>query len=376
MKKSYLIAVLGLLGIVGVLGGIKALQINALIESGASMKPPPSAVSSSVVESQAWEITLPAVGTLEAVQGVMVSAEVPGRVSSLHFTPGSDVKQADLLVQQDISAELAQLRAAEASVALAKSDLQRMRELVTKKIIPPSQFDAADAKFKEAVAQEDIVKTTIEKKTIRAPFDGRLGLRLINLGQDLSSGEPIVSLQANDPVFVNFNLPQQQLPNLKVDMDVRVTSDAVPGHIFAGKVTAISPEVNASTRNVLVQATLENKALTLLPGMFVNVVVVSPDIDQVLAIPNTAVAYATFGDSVFVVTEQQDPNTGKKTLIASQQFVRLGRAKGDFVEVKAGVKVGDTVVSAGVFKLLNGAPIVINNDTRPDFKLNPNPDNT
>ena len=375
MKKSYFIAVLGLLGIVGVLGGIKALQINALIESGASM-PPPSAVSSSVVESQAWEVTLSAVGSLEAVQGVMISAEVPGRVSSFHFTPGSDVKRGELLVQQDISAERAQLRAAEANVALAKSDLKRMRELVAKKVIPISQFDSAEARFKEAVAQQDIVKSTIDKKTIRAPFDGRLGLRLINLGQDLGSGEHIVSLQANDPVFVNFNLPQRQLPNLKVDMAVRVTSDAVPGHTFSGKVTAISPEVNASTRNVLVQATLENKELTLLPGMFVSVAVVSPDIEQVLAIPNTAVAYATFGESVFVVTEQQDPNTGEKKLVASQQFVQLGRAKGDFVEVKAGVKVGDTVVSAGVFKLQNGASIVINNDTRPEFKLNPTPDNT
>jgi membrane fusion protein (multidrug efflux system) len=376
MKKSYFIAVLGLLGIVGILGGIKALQINALIESGASMLPPPSAVSSSVVESQAWEVTLSAVGSLEAVQGVMVSAEVPGRVSSLHFTPGSDVKRGDLLVQQDISAELAQLRAAEANVALAKSDLKRMSELVAKKVIPISQFDSAEARFKEAFAQQDIVKSTIDKKTIRAPFDGRLGLRLINLGQDLGSGEHIVSLQANDPVFVNFNLPQRQLPNLKVDMAVRVASDAVPGHIFTGKITAISPEVNASTRNVLVQATLENKELNLLPGMFVSVAVVSPDIDQVLAIPNTAVAYATFGDSVFVVTEQQDPKTGEKTLVASQQFVQLGRAKGDFVEVKAGVKVGETVVSAGVFKLQNGAPILINNDTRPEFKLNPTPDNT
>ncbi len=376
MKKSYLFAITGVLVIVGVLGGIKALQIGALVNAGVNMVPPPIVVSSSPVEQQEWEVTLSSVGSLEAVQGVVVTAEIPGRVASLHFDPGGNAQQGDLLVQQDISAEKAQLRAAEANVALAKSDLDRIRELAEKKVISPSQLDAADAKYKEAVAQADIVKSTIAKKTIRAPFDGRLGIRMVNLGQDLNSGDQIVSLQVADPIFVNFNLPQQYLAKLKQGMDVRVTSDAAPDKIFTGKITAINPEVNPSTRNIRIQATLENKDLLLLPGMFASVEVVLPLVDHVIAIPITSVAYATYGDSVFIVEQKKDEAADNTSLIATQQFVRLGRAKGDFVEVKAGLKPGDTVVSAGVFKLRNGASIAINNDTRPDFKLNPRPDNT
>lgn len=376
MKKNILFTIFGLLAVVGLLGGTKALQFMTLMKAGESMVLPPTVVSSSPVETQHWEITLPSVGSLEAVQGVTITAEVPGRVASIHFDAGSTVKAGELLVQQDISSEKAQLRAAEASVALTKSNLERATELFNKKVTSKLEFDTAEARYKEAVAQADTIRTTIAKKTIVAPFDGHLGIRLVNLGQDLNSGAPIVSLQQFDPIFANFYLPQKELPKLKPGLEVRLTSDAVPGKVFTGKLTAINPEVDSSTRNVRLQATLDNKNKELLPGMFAKVEVVLPAENNVIAVPVTAVAYATYGDSVFIVEEQQDPDTGEKKLVASQQFVRLGRTRGDYVQIEAGVEPGATVVSAGVFKLRNGAPIAINNETRPEFSLNPQPNDS
>ncbi len=376
MKKNILFTIFGLLAVVGLLGGTKALQFMTLMKAGESMVLPPTVVSSSPVETQHWEITLPSVSSLEAVQGVTITAEVPGRVASIHFDAGSTVKAGELLVQQDISSEKAQLRAAEASVALTKSNLERATELFNKKVTSKLEFDTAEARYKEAVAQADTIRTTIAKKTIVAPFDGHLGIRLVNLGQDLNSGAPIVSLQQFDPIFANFYLPQKELPKLKPGLEVRLTSDAVPGKVFTGKLTAINPEVDSSTRNVRLQATLDNKNKELLPGMFAKVEVVLPAENNVIAVPVTAVAYATYGDSVFIVEEQQDPDTGEKKLVASQQFVRLGRTRGDYVQIEAGVEPGATVVSAGVFKLRNGAPIAINNETRPEFSLNPQPNDS
>ncbi len=372
MKKIFL-TILGLLAVIAVLGGAKTMQIKDLIDAGAAMTMPASVVSTTKVQRFEWEDSLNSIGSLEAAQGVTITADIPGRITHIEFQSGQNVNVGDVLVQQDISSELAQLRAAEASVTLAKVNLKRTTELLKKKVSSKSSFDQADALYKQAVAQADTIRTSINKKTIRAPFSGRLGIRSVNIGQDLGQSDAIVSLQAVDPILVNFYLPQQNLHKLKMGLLVRVKTDAAPKHIFRGSITAISPEVDPSTRNVKVQASLSNMKQTLLPGMFANVEVVLPQKTQVLAVPITAINYATFGDSVYVVVEKTDEETGETQLIAQQQFVQLGAALGDFVSIIKGVEAGADVVSAGAFKLHNGSAVQINNDTQAEYSLTPNP---
>ncbi len=376
VMKKFILPIVGVFAVVAILGGTKVMQIVALIGAGESMVMPPTVVSTVDAKKQQWESILSAVGSLEARQGVVVTADNPGRITEIAFTSGEDVEAGAILVQQDISSEQAQLRAAEASVALAKANLTRATELLRKRVSSKAEFDAADARYKEVLAQADNIRTDIEKKTIKAPFAGRIGIRQVNVGQDISRGDPIVSLQAVDPILVNFYLPQQELSKLNSGLAIRVISDAVPGQVFTGTVSAVNSEINASTRNVQVQATLSNESQVLLPGMFVQVEIVLPAIDEVLVVPQTAVAYATYGDSVFVVTEQVNEKTGESETVALQKFVRLGVTKGDYVVIEKGAEAGDTVVSAGVFKLRNGATVAVNNDVQPEFSTKPTPEDT
>jgi len=258
MKKRIFFTIVGLIVLIAVLGGIKGLQIFRMTAAGKQfVPPPPETITSFEVQTKAWETLLTSVGTLEAVQGVMVTAELKGKVENIAFEPGAKVLAGDLLVQQDISSETAQLRASEAAVKLAKITLERTRKLLTEKTVSQSEYDNADAQYKQAAAQADNIRATIAKKTIRAPFAGRLGIRLINLGQTLNEGDAIVSLQSFDPIFVNFSLPQQQLAKIRPGLTVRMTTDALPGRTIEGKITAINPAVDAATRNIEIQATAE-----------------------------------------------------------------------------------------------------------------------
>jgi len=374
--KKYLVSIAGLLGIVLVIVGVKGSQFFSLYKMAETMVMPPTVISSMPVQEQSWEQTLNTVGTLEAVQGVVVTADMPGRVTEILFKAGAEVNAGDVLIRQDTSSEQAQLRAAEASVALAKTNLDRIEALLAKKVSSKSEFDTSEARYKEVVAQADNIRTSIDKKTVKAPFAGRLGIRLINVGSDLGTGSSIVSLQAVDPIYVNFSLPQRDLSMLQLGLEVRLETDAVPGKAYSGKISAINPEIDPVTRSVRVQASLSNEDLSLLPGMYANLRVVLPETEQVLAVPVTAVAYATFGDSIFVIAEEKDEKSGKMQQVARQQFVRLGKTRGDFVAVAAGVSASDTVVSTGVFKLRNGAPVIINNEALPDFSLNPDPEDS
>jgi membrane fusion protein, multidrug efflux system len=374
MIKKIIITVVGLLVVVGILGGIKGLQIEKMIAQGKQFSPPPEPVTTAVARKETWESLLTAVGSLEAVQGVIVTAELSGKVERIGFEPGTKVKTGELLVQQDISAENAQLRAAEANLTLAKIDLERKSKLLAQKTISRSEYDNAEAVFKEAAAQADTIRAAIKKKTIRAPFAGRLGIRLVNMGQVLKEGDPIVSLQLIDPIFVNFSLPQQQLAQVESGLTVQVTTDALPGQVVDGKITAINPQVDTATRNIQMQATVGNPEERLRPGMFVNVAVVLPARKDVLAIPATAVLYAPYSDSVFVVEEKKEEINGQPGQIVRQKFVRLGEKKGDYVAIVSGLEEGDTVVSTGVFKLRNGQSVVVDNAVTPEFKLNPEPE--
>lgn len=376
MTKRIIITLLGLVVVIGALVGIKGLQINRMVAQGDNFMPPPVVVSTAAAHQESWETLLTAVGSLEAVQGVMVTAELTGKVVHIAFAPGEMVRAGDLLVRQDTSVESAQLRAAEAGVALAKINLARAGELVATQTVAQSQFDNADAQFKQAVAQADNIRAVIDKKTIRAPFAGRLGTRHVNLGQILKEGEAIVSLQSLDPIFVNFLMPQHRLAQIHPGLQVRVTADAFPGQTIAGTVTAIHPEVHAATRNIRIQATVANPRELLRPGMFVNVSVVMAARTEVIAIPATSVLYAPYGDSVFVLEEKQDTEKGLAGTVLRQQFVRLGEKRGDYVAVSAGLKDGQTVVSTGVFKLRNGQSAVVDNTRAPEFAQTPAPADT
>ena len=371
MKKRIIFTIVGLFVLIGVLGGIKGLQISRMAANGKQFAPPPETVTAAEVHLESWESLLASVGSLEAVQGVMVTAELTGKVVNIAFEPGARVRAGDLLVQQDISSETAQLRASEATVALAKITLERTRKLLTEKTVSQSQYDNADAQYKQAAAQLDTILSAISKKTIRAPFAGRLGIRLINLGQILNEGEAIVSLQSLDPIFVNFFLPQQQVALVQPGLTVRVTTDALAGRKIEGKITAINPAVDAATRNIQVQATVTNPQEKLRPGMFVNVAVVLPVQDKVLAIPATAVLYAPYSDSVFIVEEKKSEKNSPPGKSVRQQFVQLGEKRGDFIAVSSGLNDGETIVSTGVFKLRNGQAVVVDNTLAPEFKLMP-----
>nr|WP_320010425.1 efflux RND transporter periplasmic adaptor subunit [uncultured Desulfobulbus sp.] len=369
--KAILFSLAGIAVVVGLLAGTKVLQISTLIEHKKKATLPPAIVTTFEAQEQQWESLVKAVGSLEAVQGVTVTAEVTGKVVKIAFEPGTRVKAGDLLVQQDISAEEAQLRSAEAAVELAKLTLARAKKMLATKVVAESNYDNAEATLKQTRAQADNIRAAIAKKTIRAPFSGRLGIRQINLGQIIKEGEPIVSLQALDPIYVNFLVPQQQLPLLKIGYTVRLSSDGLPPErVMEGKLTAINPDVDASSRNIRVQATINNKDEVLRPGMFVQVAVVQPQDKPVLTIPATAVLYAPYSDSVFLVEVAKEGGQGK---VVHQQFIRLGERRGDFVAVTSGLRAGQTVVSSGVFKLRNGQSAVVDNKLAPEFKLHPEP---
>ncbi len=376
MKKRILLSLLGLLLVIGLLAGIKGLQIFKMMGKKESFTPPPETVTTVQAHPDSWETSLPAVGSLEAVQGVTIAAELPGKVAHIAFTPGTQVQAGSILLQQDTSSEEAQLQAAEAQSVLAKVNFERLRQLIETNAVSQAALDDGEAKHKQAVAQTLEIRAAIAKKTIRAPFSGRLGIRLVNLGQILKEGEPIVSLQAMDPIFVNFMLPQQELSRIQPGFPVRITSDALPGQTVTGKITAINPQADNATRNVRVQATAANKEERLHPGMFATVSVLLPAKNQVLIIPATSVLPAPYGDSVFVVEEKTNEKTGKPGLVVRQQFIRLGEKRGDFVAIASGLEAGATVVSSGVFKLRNGQSVVVDNALNPKFDLNPKPNNS
>jgi len=371
MKRNIAIAVAILLVVVGVLASVKTLQIRTLIAAGASAKPPAVSISTALVHEEKWQGLLSAVGTVTAVQGVTITPEIAGIVREIAFEPGATVAKGDLLVKLDTAAEEAQLRAIEAQVDYARVNAKRLRELRSANTVSQSDLDLAEATLKQNQANADAIRAVIAKKTIRAPFTGQLGIRQVNLGEYLDAGKPIVSLQALTPVYADFSLPQQDLAQLQNGMRVNLKSDTYPGKEFEGTLTTINPDVDSSTRSVGLQATFKNPEQLLRPGMFVRVEVVLPENQSVLVIPATSILSAPFGDSVFVV----EPNTNSVAagLVVRQQFVRTGRARGDFLSCETGLKAGERVASSGIFKLRNGMTVVENNELAPKASEKPRP---
>ena len=374
-KKLFFTAIV-VAAVVGAIVYAKLDQFAVMGEAAANMVLPPETVTAIAVTDDEWEQVISATASVSAVQGVTVSAEVGGRVTQIAFESGAMVDAGDVLLQLDTSSEDAQLASAQAAAALAKTELARLRKLVERDLAAEDAVDRADAEVKDTVAQVGMMRALIAKKSVRAPFAGRLGLRLVNLGQILSEGDPIVALQTLDPVHVDFSVPQRQLARLSPGMQVRVRSDVASDEIFTGEIIAVNPEVDTITRNVRVRALVKNPGETLRVGMFANVDVVLPESRSVLAIPATAILYASFGDSVFVIEEQQNEQSGETEQVLRQQFVRLGQTRGDFVDVTEGLKSGETVVTSGVFKLRAGTHVVIDNTLAPTASLDPSPSNS
>ena len=365
--------VAGLVAVFLLIAGIKAWQIMTMISAGKKMVPPPTTVTSADVKKGDWQPMLTAVGSISPVQGAMISAELAGTVAEINFQSGALVKKGGVLLKLDASAEEAQLRSAAADAELAKNDLDRARGLAERKVISAAEFDAAQSKYAQKKGAVDNMQSVIDKKQIRAPFDGTAGIRAVNPGQMVKVGDPLVSLQALGQVFFDFSLPQQQLADVKPGLPVKVTTDAVPDREFEGTLTAVNSSIDPATRNVSLQATLDNHDNALRAGMFGRVKVLLPQKNPTLFIPATAVSYAPFGNSVFVIEKKTDDKTKQESLILRQQFIRTGETRGDFVAVTDGLKANEQVVSSGVFKLRNGMNVVVDNKLAPKSELAPKP---
>ena len=374
MFKKIVFALVLVAAVAGVLAGIKAMQIKAMIAQGESFSAPPAVVSTVNASAALWDTVYTAVGSVAAVQGVTMTAEAPGKVVGIHFDSGDRVKAGDVLAQLDVSEESARLRALEATENLSRLNLRRIESLVAQRSTAKSDYDAALAEHRQILAQMDALKAFVAKKTVRAPFDGVLGIRRINLGQNLGDSDVIAPLQRLDRVRVEFSLPQQQVGGVLAGATVRVTTDALPGQTLEGRLSAVEPLADSATRAVRMQAELDNPGEVLRPGMFVNVAVVLPEKRDLVLIPATAVLYAAYSDSVFVVEPAQ--GNGTEELRLRQQFVTLGERRGDFVAVARGLSPGQTVVSTGVFKYRNGQSVVVDNSLAPEFNLSPTPENS
>jgi membrane fusion protein (multidrug efflux system) len=373
MFKKIILGIVVVVLAIAALAGIKALQIGTLIAFGKNFKPPAETISSSVVKEEKWPDTLPTVGSISAVQGVKIAAEIPGTVSTISFESGATVAQGDLLLSMDVSAEEAQLRSLDAQTELAKTNLGRVKSLREEKTVSQAEMDQAEAALKQTQANADAVRATIAKKVIRAPFAGRLGIRQVNVGQYLEPGKLIVSLQSLAPVYGDFSLPQQEFARLKNGLTVRATTDTYPGKQFTGKLTAINPDLDAMTRSIRVQATFENAEQLLRPGMFTRMEIVFAEERDVLTIPSTSILSAPYGDSVYVIEPSTATNAAPGDLVVRQQFVRVGNARGDFISITSGLKAGEKVATSGIFKLRNGGPVMENNAITPPSNNKPNP---
>jgi membrane fusion protein (multidrug efflux system) len=375
MKKRMILTLAGLAIFIAVIAVVKIRQVQAGIAQNASFQPPPEAVTTVRATADRWPASVDAIGTVQAVHGVTVAADLPGLVSRIEFDSGKKVRAGDVLVRLDTRQEQAQLQAAEAQRSLATVNFERMKGLREKGITSQAEYDTAAAQQKQAVAQTGETRASIGRKTILAPFSGVLGIRQVNLGQYLKPGDPIVALQSLDPIYVNFDVPQEQLGALQIGAEVRVTAQGIEKSAAAGTITAVNSVVDEGTRNIQVQATLANTQEKLRPGMFVRAQVVLGAGAPVVALPTSAINYAPYGNSVFIVGQMKGKD-GKPYSGVRQQFVKLGSSRGDQIAVLSGVKAGEEVVSSGVFKLRSGAAVVVNNKVQPSNNPAPKPEDS
>ena len=384
--RVWIVSIIGILVVLVVLVGVKVGQIRAMIQAGQSFVPPPETVTSAKVAASTWQARRAAIGSLVAVHDVTLGAELPGLIREVAFASGTAVKRGAVMVKLDTTNEEAQLASAKADMELAQATLARARALRKGEANTPAELEIAEARAKQTQAVVANIQATIAKKTIRAPFDGRVAIKQVERGQVVSPGTPIATLQSVDPIYAEFALPQQALADLRIGQVATMRVDSFPGKTWQGTVSTVNSEVDSATRNIRVRATFPNKEGVLRPGLFANVEVNASDQRDVLIIPATSVVYAPYGDTVFVLEPPQSaPPRGElkrddrlqdrapPTFEAQPRFVRLGERRGDLVAVESGLKQGETVVSNGAFKLRKGARVVLNNDLAPPVELDPRP---
>jgi membrane fusion protein (multidrug efflux system) len=375
MKKRMFLMLAVVIAFLAIIGFYKYSQIQSAMAQGAKYQPPPETVTSIIATQETWDTTLNAIGTVVAVQGVTVSADLPGVVEAIAFDSGRHVHKGDLLVRLDTKQERAQLAAAEAQRDLSRTELARAKGMLDSQIVSQQVYDSLAAQQKQADARVGEIRAAIQRKTIVAPFDGILGIRQVNLGQYLAGGAPIVSLQSLRPVYVHFTVPQQELGRLSVGRKVEVTSDALGGATETGRITALDSVIDEATRNVRVQAAFGNESGRLRPGMFVEAALSQGAKQTVVTLPASAISYAPFGDSVFIIENVKSPD-GKSYRGVRQQFVKLGGSRGDQVAVVSGVKPGEEVATSGVFKLRPGAAVQVNNSIQVPNNAAPRPEDS
>jgi membrane fusion protein (multidrug efflux system) len=375
MAKRMILMLATLIALLGGLGFVKYKQVEAAIAMGATFQPPPTAVTTVVAHRETWPSTLSVIGTASAIQGVTVSADLPGTIDKIHFESGQWVREGDVLVELDTRQERAQLANLEAQRDLARVNYDRAQELVKAGVISRSDYDNASAQQKATEAQVGDIKAAIARKTIHAPFSGVLGIRQVSLGQYLAAGQAIVSLQSLSPIYVNFGVPQQDTPKVIAGHVIRVTNSDLPGMAFTGRITALDSVINEQTRNIQVQSIVTNKDNKLRPGMFVQVELPLGQPRQVIPLPASAINYAPYGDSVFVVVEMKDAK-GNIYRGVRQQVVKIEGSRGDQVAIVSGLNPGEEVVSSGAFRLRNAAPVQVNNTVKPSNSPSPKPEDS
>lgn len=368
MNKRILLTAVVALVVLGAIFGFKYFQIRQANAALAARKPAPATVTTAPAVQEKWRTTLHAVGSLESFRGITIRSEIEGRIVRVAFDSGARVQAGDVLVEMDTMAESAQLISNVASARLAELNLQRARELRQNSTNTQADLDGAEAAAAQAAAAIETTKATLAKKRIVAPFAGRVGIRQVNPGQFLNKADPVVTLEATDPIYADFSLPQQDVTQLRTGLPVKIGVDAFAGREFDGVIEAIDPRINGTTRNLRVRARLPNSDETLHPGMFVRVEVVLPEENEVIVLPATAIVYSPYGDSVYVVAKDD-----KGVLAAQQRFVRVGPKRGDQISLLGGVKAGEEVVTAGQGKLRPGSPVTINNSIVPANNPAPKP---
>ncbi len=356
----------------GLVFGWKAFNAIMMKRYLSSLQQPAVTVSTMKVSSLSWQPKLKAVGSLRAQTGVNVTTELAGMIQVIHFTPGAEVKKGDVLVQLNAGTELGQLHALQAQVELAKITYARDKAQYNVHAVSKQTVDSDEWNLKNLIAQVEQQAATVEKKTIRAPFSGYLGINNINPGQYLNVGDTITTLQSLDPIYADFYLPQQALAKLKLGQTVSVVTDTFPEQTFKGKVTTIQPAVDTATRNVQVEATLPNPELKLKPGMFVQVEVDADKPQNYLTVPQSAISFNSYGDVAYIVKDSgKKDNKGQPILIVSEVFVTVGDSRGDQVAILKGLNAGDIIVTSGQLKLKNGSTVIINNKIQPSNEAAP-----
>ena len=356
------------------LGVIKTTQVQRAMAEYSRFSPPPEAVTTTKVTKAEWRESFDTVGSFVSIQGSTLSAKESGSVVAVRFESGAKVKAGDVLIEIDHSVEEANLRGATARLELAKQNLERSSKLRGQSALALSTLEDAQSKVRQSESEVQSIKAAIERKTIVAPFDGRAGIRTVNVGSFVNAGAPLVPLYSLNPIYFNFSVPQQLAPQLTTNTDVTVRVDAFPARAFTGEVTAINPNIDEVLRTISVQATVQNTQEEILPGMFGSVHFDIGSATSLLVIPAISVAYAPYGNSVYVVERKKDAE-GKEITTVRQQIVQLGRSRGDFVSVTKGLTEGDEIVATGSFKLRPGAQIQIKQDGTPPLSLEPKVEN-